>query len=167
MNNVILITTHAFLLSIFFFTSFMGPLSGQQQQNQTGIDASPEIENFTGVNLSIIQTNISNTSLTEGLRSEQNTTGIATQTGESEQTASNQTGQPIQAAVNQTEDLGREALNRTGEALSTASKSGIAQNSSNGGQAVANQSGKALPLDQNNTGDILSKILSGERDLFE
>lgn len=167
MNNVTLITTYAFLLSVFLFTSFVGPLSGQQQQNQTGRDAAPEIENFTGDNLSIMQTNISNTSLTEGLQSEQNTTGITNQTGESGQMALNQTGQPIQAAVNQTEDPGQEAPNMTGEALSNASKSDIAQNGSQGGQVVANQSGKSSQSDQNNTGDILSKILSGEQDLFE
>jgi hypothetical protein len=69
MNNVTLVTTSAFLLSVFLFISFMGPLFGQQQQNQTGRDAALEIKNFTGDNLVIMQTNISNTSLIEGLQS--------------------------------------------------------------------------------------------------
>jgi hypothetical protein len=145
----------------------MGPLFGQQQQNQTGRDAALEIKNFTGDNLVIMQTNISNTSLIEGLQSGQKTTGTTNQTGEAGQMASNQTGQPIQEDMNQTEDPGQEALNRTGEALSNASKSGIAQNGSQGGQAGANQSGKTSQSDQNNTGDILNKILRGEQDLFE
>ena len=167
MNNVTLVTTSAFLLSVFLFTSFMGPLFGQQKQNQTGRDAVLEIENFTGDNLAIMQTNISNTSLIEGLQSGQKTTGITNQIGEAGQMASNQSGQPIQATMNQTEDFGQEALNRTGEALSNASKAGIVQNGSHGGQAGANQSVKTSQSDQNNTEDILNKILRGERDLFE
>ena len=155
MNNVTLVTTSAFLLSVFLFTSFMGPLFGQQKQNQTGRDAVLEIENFTGDNLAIMQTNISNTSLIEGLQSGQKTTGITNQIGEAGQMASNQSGQPIQATMNQTEDFGQ------------ASKAGIVQNGSHGGQAGANQSVKTSQSDQNNTEDILNKILRGERDLFE
>ena len=166
MNNVTLVTTSAFLLSVFLFTSFMGPLFGQQKQNQTGRDAALEIENFTDGNLVMMQTNISNTSLIEGLQPGQKTTGTTNQTGEAGQMASSQTG-PIQATMNQTEDSGQVTLNRTGEALSNASKAGIVQNGSQGGQAGANQSVKTSQSDQNNTGDILDKILRGEQDLFE
>lgn len=167
MNNVTLVTTSTFLLSVFLFTGFMGPLYGQQKQNQTGGDAALEIENFTGGNLVMMQTNISNTSLIEGLQSGQKTAGTTNQTGEAGQMALSQTGQPIQATMNQTEDSGQVVLNRTGEALSNASKAGIVQNGSQGGQAGANQSVETSQSDQNNTGDILNKILRGEQDLFE
>ena len=166
MNNVTLVTTSTFLLSVFLFTGFMGPLYGQQKQNQTGGDAALEIENFTGGNLVMMQTNISNT-LIEGLQSGQKTAGTTNQTGEARQMALSQTGQPIQATMNQTEDSGQVVLNRTGEALSNASKAGIVQNGSQGGQAGANQSVETSQSDQNNTGDILNKILRGEQDLFE
>ncbi|HEU4444907.1 MAG TPA: hypothetical protein VFR94_09550 [Nitrososphaeraceae archaeon] len=167
MNNITLVTTSAFLLSVFLFTGFMGPLFGQQKQNQTGSDAALEIENFTGGNLVMMQSNISNTSLIEGLQSGQKTAGTTNQTGEAGQMALSQTGQPIQATMNQTEDSGQVGLNGTGEALSNASKAGIVQNGSQGGQAGANQSVKTTQSDQNNTGDILNKILRGEQDLFE
>ena len=166
MNNVTLVTTSTFLLSVFLFTGFMGPLYGQQKQNQTGGDAALEIENFTGGNLVMMQTNISNT-LIEGLQSGQKTAGTTNQTGEAGQMTLSQTGQQIQATMNQTEDSGQVVLNRTGEALSNASKAGIVQNGSQGGQAGANQSVETSQSDQNNTGDILNKILRGEQDLFE
>ena len=60
-----------------------------------------ELENLTGDNTPMMQNNtdMSNTSLAEGLQAEQNTTEMTmNQTGEGAQTAMNQTGEGAQAA---------------------------------------------------------------------
>jgi hypothetical protein len=182
MNNAIFfITSSMLLVSIFLTTSFVSPLSAQQQnqtaesnnmtstqqQNQTDIGTASEIENLTGDNTAMMQTDISNTSLTEGLQSEQNTTDVATnQTTQAGQAALNQTGQSMQPAINQTGEAGQAVMNETGEALSNASQSGLAQNASQGGQAIANKSGEAVQSVVNETGDILSNITGGIGELL-
>lgn len=181
MNSMIFFTTAVFLVSILLSTGFVSPLYSQQQnqtaasnnttstqqQNQTDVGTASEIENLTGDNIGMMQTDISNTSLTEGLQSEQNTTDVSSnQSGQAGQAAMNQTGQSLQPVMNQTGEAGQAAMNETGEALSNASKSGIAQNASQGGQAIANKSGEALQSVVNETGDILSNVTGGLQELF-
>ena len=100
-----------------------------------------ELENLTGDNTPMMQNNtdMSNTSLAEGLQAEQNTTEMTmNQTGEGAQTAMNQTGEGAQTAhesnrrrrtnrnMNQTGEGAQAVMNETGEALTNASKSGVA-----------------------------------------
>ena len=111
-------------------------------QQSEGIGNASELENLTGDNTPMMQNNtdMSNSSLAEGLQAEQNTTEMTM----------NQTGEGAQTAMNQ-----------TGEALSNASKSGIAANASQAGQSIANKTGEAATTVVNETGDIFSNITEG------
>jgi hypothetical protein len=162
MNNIVFLLASTFFSLFLVSTGFVAPLFAQQnqtarnmttmQQNE-GIGTASELENLTGDNTRMMQNNteMSNTSLTEGLQAEQNTTEMtANQTGKGAQTAMNQTGKGAQTAMNQ-----------TGEALSNASKSGIAANASQAGQSIANKTGEAAKTVVNETGDILSNITEG------
>ena len=122
------------------------------QQNE-GIGTATELENLTGDNTRMMQNNtdMSNTSLAEGLQAEQNTTEMTM----------NQTGEGAQTAMNQTGEAGQAVINQTGEALSNASKSGIAANASQAGQSIANKTGETATTVVNETGDILSNITEG------
>ena len=160
-NNVFLFAS-IFLSLFLVLTGLVAPLYAQQNQtasNMTsmqqseGIGTASELENLTGDNTPMMQNNtdMSNTSLAEGLQAEQNTTEMTmNQTGEGAQTAMNQTGEGAQAVMNE-----------TGEALSNASKSGIAANASQAGQSIANKTGEAATTVVNETGDILSNITEG------
>ena len=162
MNNIVFLFASTFLSLFLVLTGLVAPLYAQQNQtasNMTsmqqseGIGTASELENLTGDNTPMMQNNtdMSNTSLAEGLQAEQNTTEMTmNQTGEGAQTAMNQTGEGAQAVVNQ-----------TGEALSNASKSGIAANASQAGQSIANKTGEAATTVVNETGDILSNITEG------
>ena len=162
MNNIVFLFASTFLSLFLVLTGFVAPLYAQQnqtasnmtsmQQNE-GIGTASELENLTGDNTPMMQNNtdMSNTSLAEGLQAEQNTTEMTmNQTGEGAQTAMNQTGEGAQAVMNQ-----------TGEALSNASKSGIAANASQAGQSIANKTGEAATTVVNETGDIFSNITEG------
>ena len=162
MNNIVFLFASTFLSLFLVLTGFVAPLYAQQnqtasnmtsmQQNE-GIGTASELENLTGDNTAMMQNNtdMSNTSLAEGLQAEQNTTEMTiNQTGEGAQTAMNQTGEGAQAVMNQ-----------TGEALSNASKSGIAANASQAGQSIANKTGEAATTVVNETGDIFSNITEG------
>ena len=151
MNNIVFLFASTFLSLFLVLTSFVAPLYAQQnqtasnmtsmQQNE-GIGTASELENLTGDNTPMMQNNtdMSNTSLGEGLQAEQNTTEMTM----------NQTGEGAQTAMNQ-----------TGEALSNASKSGIASNASQAGQSIANKTGEAATTVVNETGDIFSNITEG------
>jgi hypothetical protein len=171
-NNVFLFAS-IFLSLFLVLTGLVAPLYAQQNQtasNMTsmqqseGIGTASELENLTGDNTPMMQNNtdMSNTSLAEGLQAEQNTTEMTmNQTGEGAQTAMNQTGEGAQTAMNQTGEGAQTAMNQTGEALSNASKSGIAANASQAGQSIANKTGEAATTVVNETGDILSNITEG------
>jgi hypothetical protein len=171
-NNVFLFAS-IFLSLFLVLTGLVAPLYAQQNQtasNMTsmqqseGIGTASELENLTGDNTPMMQNNtdMSNTSLAEGLQAEQNTTEMTmNQTGEGAQTAMNQTGEGAQTAMNQTGEGAQTAMNETGEALSNASKSGIAANASQAGQSIANKTGEAATTVVNETGDILSNITEG------
>ena len=151
MNNIVFLFASTFLSLFLVLTGFVAPLYAQQnqtasnmtsmQQNE-GIGTASELENLTGDNTPMMQNNtdMSNTSLSEGLQAEQNTTEMTM----------NQTGEGAQAVMNE-----------TGEALSNASKSGIAANASQAGQSIANKTGEAATTVVNETGDILSNITEG------
>jgi hypothetical protein len=126
-------------------------MTSMQQQNETGVGTASQLENMTGDNSLMMQNNseISNSSLSDGLQAEQNTTDIAT----------NQTGETGQAAMNQTGEAGQTVMNQTGEALSNASKLDVAQNISQGGQEI----GQTVA---NETGDIFGSISEGLKGLF-
>jgi hypothetical protein len=173
MNNIVFLLASTFFSLFLVSTGFVAPLFAQQnqtarnmttmQQNE-GIGTASELENLTGDNTRMMQNNseMSNTSLTEGLQAEQNTTEMtANQTGKGAQTAMNQTGKGAQTAMNQTGEAGQAVMNQTGEALSNASKSGIAANASQAGQSIANKTGEAAKTVVNETGDILSNITEG------
>jgi hypothetical protein len=171
-NNVFLFAS-IFLSLFLVLTGLVAPLYAQQNQtasNMTsmqqseGIGTASELENLTGDNTPMMQNNtdMSNTSLAEGLQAEQNTTEMTmNQTGEGAQTAMNQTGEGAQTAMNQTGEGAQAVMNETGEALSNASKSGIAANASQAGQSIANKTGEAATTVVNETGDILSNITEG------
>jgi hypothetical protein len=171
-NNVFLFAS-IFLSLFLVLTGLVAPLYAQQNQtasNMTsmqqseGIGTASELENLTGDNTPMMQNNtdMSNTSLAEGLQAEQNTTEMTmNQTGEGAQTAMNQTGEGAQTAMNQTGEGAQAVVNQTGEALSNASKSGIAANASQAGQSIANKTGEAATTVVNETGDILSNITEG------
>ncbi|MFZ0697216.1 MAG: hypothetical protein WAM88_08780, partial [Nitrososphaeraceae archaeon] len=142
MNNIVFLFASTFLSLFLVLTGFVAPLYAQQnqtasnmtsmQQNE-GIGTASELENLTGDNTPMMQNNtdMSNSSLAEGLQAEQNTTEMTmNQTGEGAQTAMNQTGEGAQTAMNQTGEGAQAVVNQTGEALSNASKSGIAANAS-------------------------------------
>jgi hypothetical protein len=171
-NNVFLFAS-IFLSLFLVLTGLVAPLYAQQNQtasNMTsmqqseGIGTASELENLTGDNTPMMQNNtdMSNTSLAEGLQAEQNTTEMTmNQTGEGAQTAMNQTGEGAQTAMNQTGEGAQAVVNQTGEALSNASKSGIAANASQAGQSIANKTGEAATTVVNETGDIFSNITEG------
>jgi hypothetical protein len=173
MNNIVFLFASTFLSLFLVLTGFVAPLYAQQnqtasnmtsmQQNE-GIGTASELENLTGDNTPMMQNNtdMSNTSLSEGLQAEQNTTEMTmNQTGEGAQTAMNQTGEGAQTAMNQTGEGAQAVMNQTGEALSNASKSGIAANASQAGQSIANKTGEAATTVVNETGDIFSNITEG------
>ena len=97
-NNVFLFAS-IFLSLFLVLTGLVAPLYAQQNQtasNMTsmqqseGIGTASELENLTGDNTPMMQNNtdMSNTSLAEGLQAEQNTTEMTmNQTGEGAQTA--------------------------------------------------------------------------------
>jgi hypothetical protein len=173
MNNIVFLFASTFLSLFLVLTGLVPPLYAQQNQtanNMTsmqqseGIGTASELENLTGDNTPMMQNNtdMSNTSLAEGLQAEQNTTEMTmNQTGEGAQTAMNQTGEGAQTAMNQTGEGAQAVVNQTGEALSNASKSGIAANASQAGQSIANKTGEAATTVVNETGDILSNITEG------
>ena len=173
MNNNVFLFASTFLSLFLVLTGLVAPLFAQQNQtasNMTsmqqseGIGTASELENLTGDNTPMMQNNtdMSNTSLAEGLQAEQNTTEMTmNQTGEGAQTAMNQTGEGAQTAMNQTGEGAQAVVNQTGEALSNASKSGIAANASQAGQSIANKTGEAATTVVNETGDILSNITEG------
>jgi hypothetical protein len=162
MNNIVFLFASTFLSLFLVLTGFVAPLYAQQnqtasnmtsmQQNE-GIGTASELENLTGDNTPMMQNNtdMSNTSLAEGLQAEQNTTEMTM----------NQTGGGAQTAMNQTGEGAQTAMNQTGEALSNASKSGIAANASQAGQSIANKTGEAATTVVNETGDIFSNITEG------
>jgi hypothetical protein len=173
MNNIVFLFASTFLSLFLVLTGFVAPLYAQQnqtannmtsmQQNE-GIGTASELENLTGDNTPMMQNNtdMSNTSLSEGLQAEQNTTDMTmNQTGQGAQTAMNQTGQGAQTAMNQTGEGAQAVMNETGEALSNASESGIAANASQAGQSIANKTGEAATTVVNETGDIFSNITEG------
>ena len=166
MNNNVFLFASTFLSLFLVLTGLVPPLYAQQNQtanNMTsmqqseGIGTASELENLTGDNTPMMQNNtdMSNTSLAEGLQAEQNTTEMTmnqtgegaqtamNQTGEGAQTAMNQTGEGAQTAMNQTGEGAQAVMNQTGEALSNASKSGIAANASQAGQSIANKTGES------------------------
>ena len=114
MNNNVFLFASTFLSLFLVLTGLVAPLYAQQNQtasNMTsmeqseGIGTASELENLTGDNTPMMQNNtdMSNTSLAEGLQAEQNTTEMTmNQTGEGAQTAMNQTGEGAQTAMNQT-----------------------------------------------------------------
>jgi hypothetical protein len=173
MNNNVFLFASTFLSLFLVLTGLVPPLYAQQNQtanNMTsmqqseGVGTASELENLTGDNTPMMQNNtdMSNTSLAEGLQAEQNTTEMTmNQTGEGAQTAMNQTGEGAQTAMNQTGEGAQAVVNQTGEALSNASKSGIAANASQAGQSIANKTGEAATTVVNETGDILSNITEG------
>jgi hypothetical protein len=173
MNNNIFLFASTFLSLFLVLTGLGAPLYAQQNQtasNMTsmqqseGIGTASELENLTGDNTPMMQNNtdMSNTSLAEGLQAEQNTTEMTmNQTGEGAQAAMNQTGEGAQAAMNQTGEGAQAVMNETGEALTNASKSGVAANASQAGQSIANKTGEAATTVVNETGDILSNITEG------
>jgi hypothetical protein len=173
MKNNFFLFASTFLSLFLVLTGLVAPLYAQQNQtasNMTsmqqseGIGNASELENLTGDNTPMMQNNtdMSNTSLAEGLQAEQNTTEMTmNQTGEGAQTAMNQTGEGAQTAMNQTGEGAQAVMNETGEALSNASKSGLAANASQAGQSIANKTGEAATTVVNETGDILSNITEG------
>jgi hypothetical protein len=173
MNNNVFLFASTFLSLFLVLTGLVPPLYAQQNQtanNMTsmqqseGVGTASELENLTGDNTPMMQNNtdMSNTSLAEGLQAEQNTTEMTmNQTGEGAQTAMNQTGEGAQTAMNQTGEGAQAVVNQTGEALSNASKSGIAANASQAGQSIANKTGEAATTVVNETGDIFSNITEG------
>ena len=173
MNNFVFLFASTFLSLFLVSTGFVAPLYAQQNQTASnmssmqqseGIGTASELENLTGDNTPMMQNNtdMSNTSLAEGLEAEQNTTEMTmNQTGEGAQTAMNQTGEGAQTAMNQTGEGAQAVMNETGEALSNASKSGLAANASQAGQSIANKTGEAATTVVNETGDILSNITEG------
>jgi len=156
MNNNVFLFASTFLSLFLVLAGLVTPLYAQQnqtasnmtsmQQNE-GIGTASELENLTGDNTPMMQNNtdMSNTSLAEGLQAEQNTTEMTM----------NQTGEGAQAVMNE-----------TGEALSNASKSGVAANASQAGQSIANKTGEAATTVVNETGDILSNITEGLKGMF-
>jgi hypothetical protein len=173
MNNFVFLFASTFLSLFLVSTGFVAPLYAQQNQTASnmssmqqseGIGTASELENLTGDNTQMMQNNsdMSNTSLSEGLQAEQNTTEMTmNQTDEGAQTAMNQTDEGAQTAMNQTGEGAQTAMNETGEALSNASKSGLAANASQAGQSIANKTGEAATTVVNETGDILSNITEG------
>jgi hypothetical protein len=181
MNNILFLLIASAFSSLFLASAdFASPIFAQQnetssnmtsmeQQNQTGIRTPSQLENLTRDNTQMMQNNsdISNTSLAEGLGAEQNTTDMTmNQTGEAGQAIMNQTGQSTQQAMNQPGQAGQAFMNETGKALSNASKSDIAQNASQAGQTIANETEEAAGAVVNETGDILSNITEGLKGLF-
>ena len=123
---------------------------GGGQQNQTGIGTASQMENLTSGNTGLLQNasdiGSQNTSVTGGMEQEQEAT-------EAMSPAS------TQQLGNQTGEAGQAALNETGEALTNASKSDVAQNISQGGQEI----GQTVA---NETGDIFGSISEGLKGLF-
>ena len=162
MNNIVFLFASTLLSLFLVSTGFVAPLYAQQnqtasnmtsmQQNE-GIGTASELENLTGDNTQTMQNNsdMSNTSLSEGIQAEQNTTDMTM----------NQTGQGAQTAMNQTGEGAQAVMNETGEALSNASESGLAANASQAGQSIANETGEAATTVVNETGDIFSNITEG------
>ena len=113
--------------------------SGGGQQNQTGIGTASQMENLTSGNTGLLQNasdiGSQNTSMTGGMEQEQEAT---------------ETTSPAS-----TQQQG----NQTGEALTNASKSDVAQNISQGGQEI----GQTVA---NETGDIFGSISEGLKGLF-
>jgi hypothetical protein len=167
MNNIVYLFAYTFLSLFLVSTGLVAPLYAQQnqtasnmssmQQNE-GIGTASQLENLTGDNTVMMQNNtdVSNTSIAEGLQAEQNTTDMTM----------NQTGDGAQTAMNQTGEGAQTAMNETGEALSNASKSGIAANASQAGQSIANKTGAAATTVVNETGDIFSNITEGLKGMF-
>ena len=124
--------------------------SGGGQQNQTGIGTASQMENLTSGNTGLLQNasdiGSQNTSMTGGMEQEQEAT--ETTSPASTQQQGNQTGEAAQTAMNE-----------TGEALTNASKSDVAQNISQGGQEI----GQTVA---NETGDIFGSISEGLKGLF-
>jgi hypothetical protein len=120
------------------------------QTNQTGIGTASQMENLTSGNTGLLQNasdiGSQNTSVTGGMEQEQEAT---------EATSPALT----QQQGNQTGEAGQAALNKTGEALTNASKSDVAQNISQGGQEI----GQTVA---NETGDIFGSISEGLKGLF-
>ena len=120
------------------------------QTNQTGIGTASQMENLTSGNTGLLQNasdiGSQNTSMTGGMEQEQEAT--ETTSPASTQQQGNQTGEAAQTAMNE-----------TGEALTNASKSDVAQNISQGGQEI----GQTVA---NETGDIFGSISEGLKGLF-
>ena len=123
--------------------------SGGGQQNQTGIGTASQMENLTSGNTGLLQNasdiGSQNTSMTGGMEQEQEAT--ETTSPASTQQQGNQT------------EAAQTAMNETGEALTNASKSDVAQNISQGGQEI----GQTVA---NETGDIFGSISEGLKGLF-
>ena len=109
-NNIFLFAS--ILIVIFGVDWFRGSsiYAAQPDSKQYDLDVAKakvlilisELENLTGDNTPMMQNNtdMSNTSLAEGLQAEQNTTEMTmNQTGEGAQTAMNQTGEGAQTAT--------------------------------------------------------------------
>ena len=124
--------------------------SGGGQQNQTGIGTASQMENLTSGNTGLLQNasdiGSQNTSVTGGMEQEQEATEATSPASTQQQ-------------GNQTGEAGQAALNKTGEALTNASKSDVAQNISQGGQEI----GQTVA---NETGDIFGSISEGLKGLF-
>ena len=123
---------------------------GGGQQNQTGIGTASQMENLTSGNTGLLQNasdiGSQNTSVTGGMEQEQEATEATSPASTQQQ--GNQTGEAAQTAMNE-----------TGEALTNASKSDVAQNISQGGQEI----GQTVA---NETGDIFGSISEGLKGLF-
>ena len=123
---------------------------GGGQQNQSGIGTASQMENLTSGNTGLLQNTSDigsqNTSVTGGMEQEQEATEATSPASTQQQ--GNQTGEAVQTGMNQ-----------TGEALTNASKSDVAQNISQGGQEI----GQTVA---NETGDIFGSISEGLKGLF-
>ena len=123
---------------------------GGEQQNQTGIGTASQMENLTSGNTGLLQNasdiGSQNTSMTGGMEQEQEATETTSPA-------------PTQQQGNQTGEAAQTAMNETGEALTNASKSDVAQNISQGGQEI----GQTVA---NETGDIFGSISEGVKGLF-